>query len=119
MPVPLQDNVGFNTSPHPHVSQPTAYNSGVQLTNAAADTTGTTTVVEGARYRFTAMETGGFIFGMLDPATAANVIWCCPLYNTIEIQIPLGGGTTLYYQTNTNNGLGYLVRIPLNTDETF
>ena len=118
MSTPLQDNAGFNTSPHPGQSQPVAA-SGQQLTNGTADTTGNVTVEVGKRYRFVATEVGGFIFGMLDPATAANVIWACPIYQTIEIQVPRGGGTTLYYQTNANDGLGYLTEIRQNTDETF
>ena len=114
----MYDNIGMKTSPHPSQSQPVQA-TGQLVAHGTADTTGTKTVVAGRRYRFTATETGGFIFGMLDPATAANVLWCCPIYQTIELQIPRGGGTLLYYQTDTNDGLGYLVEIAQQSDETF
>lgn len=84
--------------------------SGQQLTNASADTDTTATVVAGAVYAVTALNTGGFILGIADVTTAANVAWVCPLYRTIIIKIPIGY-TSLHYATDTNNGIAYLRRL--------
>ena len=114
----MYDNGGFNTSPHPGQSQPLIDTGAISqaLTNAAADTNTTATVVAGARYRFSSTETGGFLFGLATTATATNIRWVCPLYQTIEIEIPQGY-TTLHYQTNVNNGYGWLVRIKQKADD--
>jgi len=106
----IQDNGGFTTSPDVRASQPVISQTALQLTNASADTNTTATVVAGKRYRFTSTLTGGFVFGLADPTTAGNVRWVCPIYGTIEIQIP-DGYTSLYYATNVNDGIGYLVEI--------
>jgi hypothetical protein len=111
----LSDNGGFNTSPHPGQSQPKITQTALALTNGSADTNTTQTVTAGSRYRFTSYKTGGFLFGLATTATAGNIRWVCPLYATIEIQIPVGY-TTLHYQTNVNNGLGYLVEIKQTSD---
>ena len=107
------DNQGNRTSPDVGASQPVASQTAQQLTNAAADTNTTATVVEGKRYRFTALNTGGFIFGLATTATVGNIRWTCPVGETIEIQIPVGY-TTLHYQTDTNDGIGYLVELEQN-----
>ena len=114
----IQDNAGYNTSPHPNQSQPIIGTGAASqaLTNATADTNTTATVVAGARYRFTSTSTGGFLFGLATTATSTNIRWVCALYQTIEIQIPLGY-TTLHYQTNVNNGYGWLVRIKTEIEE--
>ncbi len=106
----LCDNEGRKTSPTAEQSQPVAGQTAQQLTQAVAGTNTEATVVAGKRYRFTAYKTGGFYFGLATVATVGNVCWVCPLYHTIEINIPIGY-TTLHYTTETNNGLGFLVEI--------
>jgi len=105
-----QDNAGHNTAPSAEQSQPVITQTAQKLTNASADTNGSVTVTAGARYRFTATKTGSFLFGLATTATIGNIRWTCPLYGSIEIQIPLGQ-TSLHFQTDTNNGIGYLVEI--------
>jgi hypothetical protein len=104
------DNTGFCSSPTPESSQPVVSQTALKLTQATAGTETTTTVTAGSRYRFTAYITGGFRFGLATVATDGNVRWVCPLYHSIEIQIPVGY-TTLHYTTDTNNGLGFLVEL--------
>jgi hypothetical protein len=67
-------------------------------------------VSAGKRYRFTAYLTGGFRFGLATVAVDDNVRWVCPLYRTIEIDIPVSY-TTLHYTTDVNNALGFLVEL--------
>jgi hypothetical protein len=117
-PVTSQDNIGFRTSPNPNSAQPVLTQTALRLTNAAANTNTTATVVAGARYRFTALITGGFYMGLADVTTAANVRWICPVRTTMEIQIP-EGATTLHYATSSNNGIGYLVQIHQNSVEEY
>jgi hypothetical protein len=108
--VDLCDNGGFVTSPTPETSQPVISQTALKLTQATAGTETTATVVAGKRYRFTAYLTGGFRFGLATVATDGNVLWVCPLYRSIEIEIP-AGYTTLHYTTDTNSGLGFLVEL--------
>lgn len=109
------DNGGFRSSPHPNVSQPIVAQTALKLTQATTGTNTTATVVAGKRYRFTSYITGGFRFGLATVATDGNVRWICPLYQSIEIQIPVGY-TTLHYTTDTNDALGFLVEIKQNAD---
>ena len=106
------DNGGYNTSPSPGQSQPIIGTGAAsqKLTNGSAATNTTTTVVGGARYRFTCTKTGAFLFGLATTATATNIRWVCGIGHDIEIQVPLGY-TTLHYQTDTNDGYGWLVRV--------
>jgi len=114
------DNAGYNAAPSAEQSQPVIASAdgatSQKLTNASADTNTTATVVAGARYRFSATKTGSFLFGLATTATATNIRWVCPLSASIEIQVPIGY-TTLHYQTDTNNGVGWLVRIKSQIDE--
>jgi hypothetical protein len=107
------DNIGFRTANCPEQSQPkiNATMASQALTcNAGTDTSAT--VGAGKRYRFSAMKTGGFYFGLATVATGseANTMWTCPVGATIEIQIP-EGYTTLHYTTDTNSAIGRLVEI--------
>ena len=113
----MYDNSGARTSPHPNQSQPIISQTAQQLKVDNGDS-GTATVVAGTRYRFTSMIKGGFVFGLATVAAGneANIRWSCPIYNTVEIQIPLGY-TTLYYTSDTDNdAAGYLVAIKQNAD---
>lgn len=103
------DNDGNRMPVHPDSANPILA-SGQTLTNASADTDTTATIIAGATYAITALNTGGFLFGLATTATAANIIWACTLYRTVIIKIPLSY-TTLHYQTDTNNGMAYLRRI--------
>ena len=106
----LCDNEGCKSSPTPESSQPVASQTAQQLTNATEDTDTEATVVAGKKYRFTAYLTGGFYFGLADVATVGNVRWVCPLYQSIEIKIPIGY-SILHYATDAANALGFLVEI--------
>ena len=113
-----QDNAGFRTSPNPNSAQPVLTQTAQKLTNATADTNTTCTVKAGTRYRFSDMLTGSFYFGLADVTTAANVRWACPVFSTMEIQIP-EGVTTLHYATSVNSGIGYLVELHDNSVEEY
>lgn len=114
----LQDNGGYNTSPHPGQSQPIIGTGATAqaLTNASADANTEATVVAGARYRFTCTKTGAFRFGLATIATATNIRWVCGIGQSIEIQVPQSY-TTLHYAVDTNNGYGWLVRIKTQINE--
>lgn len=114
----MQDNGGYNTSPHPGQSQPIIGTGAAAqaLTNVAADTNTEATVVAGARYRFTCTKTGAFVFSLATTATAANIRWACGIGHSVEIEIP-NGYTTLHYATDTNDGYGWLVRIKTQVEE--
>ena len=104
----LSDN-GGNRVPPAGAPDPVLA-SGQTLTNAAKDTNTTITVVAGAQYVLTAQEVGGFYLGLATTATAANIIWACPVRETIIIVIPKGV-TTLHYSADTNDAIGYLRRL--------
>ncbi len=108
----IHDNGGFATSPDVNASQPVISQTAVKLTNGTLNTNATVTVVAGKRYRFTALITGSFYFGLANVTanSGKNVRWTCGLYNTIEIQIP-DGHTNLHYATSASGGIGYLVEI--------
>lgn len=112
----IDDNGGFRAAPHPNTSQPIVSQTALKLTQATAGTNTTATVTAGARYRFTSYLTGGFRFGVATVAIDGNVRWVCPIYKSIEIQIPLGI-TALHYTTDVNDGLGFLVEIKQNANE--
>lgn len=80
------------------------------LTNGSANTDGKVGVVPGGVYLFTSLLTGGYYFGLADTQIAGNVLWCCPLYNTIIIKIP-AGYNELHFATTTGSEVGYLRRI--------
>jgi hypothetical protein len=104
----LSDNAGRQVPPVESVDPIAA--SGQTLTNAAKDTDTTATVVASAKYAITAQTVGGFYFGVATIATAANILWACPLGKTIIITIP-AGVTTLHYAADTNDAIGYLRRL--------
>lgn len=102
----LADNKGAIVPPHPHESDPVIA-TGQTLTNGTADADTSATVEAGKSYAITAFKTGGFYFGLAAISTAANIIWACPLGETIIIKIPVGY-TTLHYATSVNSGVAYL-----------
>ncbi len=105
----LSDNAGHRVPPA-GAPDPIAA-SGQTLTNAADDTDTEATVVAGAMYALTAQEVGGFYLGIADVITdAANIIWACPIRETIIINIP-SGVTTLHYATDVDAAIGYLRRL--------
>lgn len=104
----LSDNAGHRVPPA-GAPDPIAA-SGQTLTNASKDIDTTVTVVSGAMYALTAQETGGFYLGIAAVTTAANIIWACPVRETIIINIPVGI-TVLHYATDTSNAIGYLRRL--------
>lgn len=106
----MSDNKGNRSSPTPESSQPEVTQTAQKLTQATAGTNTEATVTSGKRYRFTSYITGGFRFGLATVATDGNVRWVCPLYQSIEIQIPIAT-TVLHYTTDTNNALGFLVEL--------
>ncbi len=112
------DNGGFRTSPHPHVSQPVISQTALKFTSINKDVNTELTVVAGKRYRFTSLITGGFYLGLADVTTLANVRWVCPIYKTIEIQIPRGV-TSLHVACDTNNAIGYLVELLVQDEDDY
>ena len=113
----LSDNAGNRVPPHPNIANPVEATgvsaSGQTLTNASAATNTSASVVAGATYAFTAQKTGGFYFGMGNVITyPQNILWACPLYQTIIIVIP-PGVTTVRYAVDTNSAVGYLRRLAI------
>ena len=105
----LSDNAG-NRVPPAGAPDPVA-GTGQTLTNASDSTDTEATVIAGAKYALTAHKTGGFYLGVADVISdAANIIWVCPIYQTIIIVIP-AGITTLHYAVDTSNAIGYLRRL--------
>ena len=112
------DNGGFRTSPDPTASQPVITQTALKLTQGTAGANTTATVVGGKRYRFTAYKTGGFWFGLATMVLVKNVRWVCPIYQTIEIQIPRGV-TVLHFTTDTNSGVGFLVELLVQDEDDY
>lgn len=112
------DNGGFRTSPHSGQSQPVITQTALRLTQTSAGTNTTITVADGGRYRFTSYLTGGFRFGVATTVLASNIRWVCPIYQTIEIQIPRGV-TTLHYTTDVNSGLGFLIKLLVQDEDVY
>lgn len=112
------DNGGFKTSPDVMASQPVITQTALKLTQGTAGTNTEATVTAGKRYRFTSYLTGGFRFGLATVAVDGNVRWVCPIYKTIEIQVPRGV-TTLHYTTDVNSGLGFLVELLVQDEEEY
>ena len=104
----LSDNAGHRVPPADAPDPVVA--TGQTLTNATKDTDTSATVVAGAKYALTAQTVGGFYLGVAAITTAANIVWCCPLGETIIIVIPTGI-TTLHYAADTNSAVGYLRRL--------
>lgn len=67
-------------------------------------------VEAGKTYRATASITGGFNFGIADVTNDGNVLWVCPLAQSILIKVP-EGITTLHYEADTNAATGRLVEV--------
>lgn len=116
-PIELSDDKGFYALPGVVSGHPVNGNS-AQLTNASADTDTEQTVEAGKSYLVTALDTGGFILGLADVTTAANVMWVVPLYETRLVHIDpvqagkaMGEDVTLHYATNANDGIAYLVEL--------
>ncbi len=104
----LSDNTGHRVPPADAPDPVVA--SGQTLTNAAKDTDTSVTVEAGKTYALTAQEVGGFYLGIATIATAANIIWACPIGKTVIITIP-SGQTTLHYAVDTNDAIGYLRKL--------
>jgi hypothetical protein len=116
-PVLLSDYKGFYALPGVASGHP-VNGSSQQLTNVAADTNTTATVVAGKSYLVTAVTTGGFILGLATQATAANVMWVVPLgesrlvhIDPIQAGVSQGDNVTLHYATDTSSGIAYLVEL--------
>jgi hypothetical protein len=117
--IELCDDKGFFALPGVVCGHPVGA-TGQALTNAAADTDTTVNVVAGRSYLVTALNTGGFYFGAKTVATAANVLWVCPLHKTVLIHIDeelfgvsRGDTVALHFATDTADGIGKLVQLAL------
>jgi len=102
------DNNGHKAAPGCVAADPIAA-SGVALVDATIGADIELTVVAGGVYAVTA-SAQGFVFGIADVTTAANVIWVATVYETIIIQIPTTV-TTLHYQGIANSAAGYMRRL--------
>ena len=110
MEVYHSDNNGHRVPPHPHMSDPIAA-SGVKLTDGTIDGKHSTTVVAGAVYAFTCTAKTGMAFGIAAcHSDMANVLWVCPVGETIVMVIPKAI-TSLYYNGLENAVIGYLRRL--------
>lgn len=121
-PVELADDKGFYALPGVVNGHPTNGDA-QQLTNATKDTDTTVTVEAGKSYLITALNTGGFVLGLADPTTAANVMWVVPLHETrlihidpVQASASMGGDVTLHFATDTNSGIAYLVELAEHDD---
>lgn len=105
----LSDNAGHRVSP---INAPDPIPAtGQTISNIIANTDSEVTVVGGAKYAFTAQEIGGFYFGLENIELNINSkMWCCPIYETIIIVVPLGV-ISLHYAVDVNNAIGYLRRL--------
>jgi hypothetical protein len=104
----LSDNAGHRVPPAGSPDPVQA--SGQTLTHGTAGTDVSATVEAGAKYAFTAQTVGGFFFGLAAVTTPANIVWACPLHQTITIVIP-AGETVLHYAPDTNSAVGYLRKL--------
>ena len=104
----LSDNSGNRVPPGVVAADPVA-SSGITLSDAVIGSDITQTVEAGARYALTSVAYG-FVLGVATVETAANIIWVCPLNETIIIQIPVGV-TALHYQGTTDVSLGYMRKL--------
>ena len=86
--------------------------SGITLTDAAAGADHTETLVAGATYKIMADTTAGgqWLFGIATTATAANIIWFCPLGGVIALTMP-AGYTALHYQCLASGGKCYIAKM--------
>lgn len=108
----LSDNSGNRVPPGCVAADPIAA-SGVKLYDAVIGADIELTVVAGATYIITCTLNGGFVFGVADVTTDANIMWVATLYESIVIKIPVGV-TTLHYQGVINTATGYMRKLKSN-----
>jgi len=83
-----------------------------QITNAAADTDGTITLVSGKSYLVVPTITGGVYLGLANVETAANVMWVAPLGGSCLMHIESGANdanVTVHYAVTVNNAKAYVI----------
>ena len=105
----LQDNNGNRMPSHPGTANPIAASGQTKATATAGDDL-TLTVVAGATYALTGIETGALASITGVTSTVANIEWVAPIDTTIIIHIPLGE-TTLYLEGTVTSKNIYIRRL--------
>lgn len=109
MEVYLSDNSGNRVPPDPNMANPVAGSGQTVATGTAGDDK-TFTVVAGARYVITGIDTAVLLSITGVTSTAANIEWVAPSNVTIIIKIPIGK-TTLYFEGTVNTKNVYLRKL--------
>lgn len=109
--VMLRDAVG-NTVPPGVAGGHPVLASGIKLTDAATGGDHTQALDAGATYKIMADTTSGgqWLFGIATTATAANVVWFCPVGGVIAITMP-ADYATLHYQALANGASCYIAKM--------
>lgn len=103
------DNSGNRVGAGVQSINPVAGSGQTKATGTAGDDL-TFTVVGGARYAITGIDTG-ILIGITDvTSTPANIEWVAPINTTIVITIP-EGVTTLYFEATVASKFIYLQRL--------
>ena len=108
----LRDAVG-NTVPPGVAGGHPVLASGIKLTDATADGGDhTQALTAGATYKIMADSTAGgqWLFGIATTATAANVVWFCPVGGVLALTMP-AGYATLHYQALANGASCYIAKM--------
>jgi len=103
------DNSGNRVGAGVQSINPVAVSGQSKATGTAGDDL-TFTVVGGARYAITGIDTGILISITGVTSTAANIEWVAPVNVTIVITIP-EGVTTLYFEASVGSKVIYLQRL--------
>ena len=105
----VQDNDGHRVPPGVVGANP-VNGSSLKLYDAIIGENIELTVEASTMYVLTSTLLGGFVLGLADATTDANIMWVSNLYETITIWIP-PGVTTLHYNGITNGATGYLRKV--------
>lgn len=105
----LSDNSGNRVPPDPNLVNPVAASGITKATGTAGDDL-TSTVVAGAMYAVTGVDTGVLLSITGATSTPANIEWVAPINTTIIVQIPVGK-TTLYYEGTASTKNVYIRRV--------
>lgn len=105
----LSDNSGNRVPPTPDMVNPVAGSGQTVATGTAGDDK-TFTVVAGAMYAITGIDTAVLMGITGVTSTPANIEWVAGINRTIIIQIPVGK-TTLYFEGTADTKNVYLRRV--------
>ena len=109
MQVMYNDNSGNRVPPHAGVANPVP-KSGYWALSALAGDAMTLTVIAGAIYALTGINTVAFVSTTGLTSVAENIEWVAPTNTTIIIKIPIGK-TTLYFHGDADFTYTYIRRL--------